>query len=331
MTLRLKKLTITENGLKHTSSIDPMLFLSLEFFDFELQTTPLIQGPESVFEYSTVYDILISNLFIHYIETEGITIELFEVKGVAYDQKGAGIISLKKLLETETPAMISGKLRLFLPGSKETVMAQLEYQLEVPFSLIKALKAQKRRLTASSYLPLDSSIPSTLYNEIEILIHRCSNLQVLTKSKQLPSTYVAYQIYDLQPHLTQIQSKNANPVYNDSRAFTLPIGMALHRYLKTEELQIYVVEENSERANRGKELGSIILPLFPLARNQSIKGTFSLTTSDGQVSEATIDLSIYWKYAYTFNDENVEVEEPVSEYDIQIFDYCKVIKSFRFL
>uniref|UniRef100_A0AC35G4K3 RPGR-interacting protein 1 first C2 domain-containing protein n=1 Tax=Panagrolaimus sp. PS1159 TaxID=55785 RepID=A0AC35G4K3_9BILA len=69
MTLRLKKLTITETGLKHTSSIDPMLFLSLEFFDFELQTTPLIQGPEIVFEYSTVYDIVISNLFIHYIET----------------------------------------------------------------------------------------------------------------------------------------------------------------------------------------------------------------------------------------------------------------------
>uniref|UniRef100_A0AC34GQK1 RPGRIP1 C-terminal domain-containing protein n=1 Tax=Panagrolaimus sp. ES5 TaxID=591445 RepID=A0AC34GQK1_9BILA len=153
MTLRLKKLTITENGLKHTASIDPMLFLSLEFFDFELQTTPLIQGPESVFEYSTVYDIVISNLFIHYIETEGITIELFEVKGVAYDQKGA--------------------------------------------------------------------------------------------------------------------------------------------------------------ANKGKELGSIILPLFPLARNQSIKGTFALMAPDGQVSEATIDLSIYWKYAYTFNDENVEVEEPI--------------------
>uniref|UniRef100_A0A914PVG8 C2 domain-containing protein n=1 Tax=Panagrolaimus davidi TaxID=227884 RepID=A0A914PVG8_9BILA len=156
---------------------------------------------------------------------------------------------------------------------------------------------------------MDASLPSSIYNEIEILIHRCSNLQSLTKSKQLPSTYVAYQIYDLQPHLTQIQNKNSNPVYNDSRSFTLPLGVAFHRYLKTEELQIYIVEENSNKT--AKELGSVTLPLFPLARNQSIKGTFSLVASNGQVSEATIDLSIYWKYAYTFNDENVEIEQPI--------------------
>lgn len=100
-------------------------------------------------------------------------------------------------------------------------------------------------------------------------------------------------------------------MYNDSRSFTLPLGVALHRYLKTEEIQIYVVEENSDKAKAARELGSVTLPLFPLARNQSLKGTFSLVASDGQVSEATIDLSIYWKYAYTFNDENVEVEQPV--------------------
>ena len=82
MTLRLKRLTITETGLKHTSSPDPMLFLSLEFFDFELQTTPLIQGPESVFEYSTVYDIVVSNLFIHYIETVSILIKVVRTETV---------------------------------------------------------------------------------------------------------------------------------------------------------------------------------------------------------------------------------------------------------
>lgn len=172
--------------------------------------------------------------------------------------------------------------------------------------------AFQRRLTASTYLPLDASIPSTLYNDLEILIHRCSNLQAITKSKQHPTTYVAYQIYDLPPHLSQSQSKNSNPVYNDSRGFSLPIGIALHRYLKTEELQVYVVEESTDKSRPSRELGSITLPLFPLARNQSIKGTFPLVTADGQLTEATIDLSIYWKYAYTFNDENIEVEQPVS-------------------
>ena len=68
MTLRMTKLNITDAGLKVMGSIEPTVFISLEFFDFELQTTPLIQGPEAVFDYSTVYEVIVSNLFIHYIE-----------------------------------------------------------------------------------------------------------------------------------------------------------------------------------------------------------------------------------------------------------------------
>lgn len=68
LTLRLNKLLINEKGLKITKSIKPMLFISLEFFDFELQTTPIINGPESQFDFSTIYEIIVSNLFIHYIE-----------------------------------------------------------------------------------------------------------------------------------------------------------------------------------------------------------------------------------------------------------------------
>uniref|UniRef100_A0A7E4WAL6 C2 domain-containing protein n=1 Tax=Panagrellus redivivus TaxID=6233 RepID=A0A7E4WAL6_PANRE len=305
MSLRLTKLTLTGEAKFET------VFLSLEFFDFELETTPLLAGPEAVFEYVAVYEVVVSNLFVHYLETEGLTIELFEVNGVNYHRRAVGVISLKKLLETETPARISGKQRLTDPDSK-AVIGVLEYNLDVPVNLVKALKAQKRRLTASSYLPVsDKDIPKNVYNELEIAILRASGLDKLTPSKT-PSTYVAYQIYDLQPHMTTTQAANPNPEYNDVRGFNLPMGAALHRYLKSDEVQLFIVEEDRANPTKQKAIGSVTLPMFALARNQVIKGSFPLMDSDGQMTSATLDVSLSWREAYTFNDENLEVSAPVS-------------------
>ncbi|VDD88312.1 unnamed protein product [Enterobius vermicularis] len=55
--------------LKHLGTLQPNLFFSIEFFDFELQTTPTFFGPEKELNFSTIYDIVVSNLFIHYIHT----------------------------------------------------------------------------------------------------------------------------------------------------------------------------------------------------------------------------------------------------------------------
>uniref|UniRef100_A0A914UVK1 RPGR-interacting protein 1 first C2 domain-containing protein n=1 Tax=Plectus sambesii TaxID=2011161 RepID=A0A914UVK1_9BILA len=44
--IKLTKLTLTDLGLKWMSSTQPTIFLTIEFFDFEIQFTPMIQGPE---------------------------------------------------------------------------------------------------------------------------------------------------------------------------------------------------------------------------------------------------------------------------------------------
>lgn len=313
--LKLTKLSLNEEGTKLSSSAKPMLFLALEFFDFELQTTPLIQGPETSFDYSSVYDVIISNLFIHYIETDGITVELFEVKGVNYEQWGAGTVSLKRLLDVSTPANITGRLQIHSINDQATSIGTLEYRLEVPFNLIKALNAQKRRITASTYLPIAEEADRTLYNELVIQVHRASNLNAIFPNNPSLSTYIAYQIYDLPPHLANVITSNSNPEYNDTRAWTLPIGTALHQYLKGEEFPLYVMEDVAN-LTRGLPSGStrygmVKVPMFPLARNQKLSGTFSLVGTNGEVSKASIDFSIFWKYAYKFNDEDLAVNAPV--------------------
>uniref|UniRef100_A0A914EKJ9 RPGR-interacting protein 1 first C2 domain-containing protein n=1 Tax=Acrobeloides nanus TaxID=290746 RepID=A0A914EKJ9_9BILA len=321
--LKLTKLTLTESGVRMSKSAKTMLFLSLEFFDFELQTTPLLQGPETIFDYSSVYDVIISNLFIHYIETDGITIELFEVQGVNYEQWGSGTISLKRLVDVNTPANITGRLQIHSVRDPKISIAVLEYRLEVPFNLVKALNAQKRRITASTYLPIaEGEADKSLYNELIIQVHRAANLGSIFQNKPTPTTYIAYQIYDLAPHISNIVTANQNPEYNDTRSWTLPIGTALHQYLKTEELLLYVMEDVAN-VSRGIPSGSkarygmVSLPLFPCARNQKLTGTFSLIGPDGAISNASIDVSVYWKYAYRFNDEDLEVKMPIPVKEIE--------------
>ncbi|GMT08587.1 hypothetical protein PENTCL1PPCAC_30761 [Pristionchus entomophagus] len=52
-------------------------FLSLEFFDFELQTTPMASSSPAHLDFTSIYDVIVSQLFIHYLQTSGMTIELY--------------------------------------------------------------------------------------------------------------------------------------------------------------------------------------------------------------------------------------------------------------
>jgi chaperonin cofactor prefoldin len=46
ITLRFARLLVTEEGLKLTNTATPSIFFLIEFFDFEFQITPLVEGPE---------------------------------------------------------------------------------------------------------------------------------------------------------------------------------------------------------------------------------------------------------------------------------------------
>ncbi|KAI6184475.1 C2 domain-containing protein [Aphelenchoides bicaudatus] len=309
VTLSFTKLLVTDAGLKLTSTATPTLFLLLEFFDFEFQITPLIQGPETRFHYSTAYEIVVSDLFVHYLETDGINVEVYEVQGTTHEKWGTGRISLKSLLTSKTPTKINGQLDVKGNKSDATVTV-LDYSLDVPFQLMKALQAQKRRKTAASYIPVEGDNLID-YNTLIIQVHRCTNLDKLTENaRQLPTVYVAYELYDLPVHSTKTIQSNANPEFNDSRSWILPIGQPLHGYLKAQDLNILLI--NDDQPETTTPLTTLSVPLFPLARNQRITRTFPLSKTDGTVTDATMDVSIYWKHAYTFNDDNLEIKEQKS-------------------
>lgn len=59
------------------------------------------------------------------------------------------------------------------------VLARLAYTVQVPFSLLRALAAQRRRMAATALIPLGPENVDEDTNELIIQIHRCVGLDRL--------------------------------------------------------------------------------------------------------------------------------------------------------
>jgi hypothetical protein len=96
----------------------------------------------SKFQYSTIYEVVVSDLFVHYLQMDAINVEMYEVRGATHEQWGMGKLSLQSFLTAKTPTKISGQLEI--RGSKsDAIISILDYTVEVPFQLMKALQTQK--------------------------------------------------------------------------------------------------------------------------------------------------------------------------------------------
>ncbi|PAV55539.1 hypothetical protein WR25_03937 [Diploscapter pachys] len=89
------------SNISFSSSVSALnsFFVTLEFFDFELQTTPVMQWRSQAIDFTTVYNVLLSNLFVYYLESNGISVEIYSPKGTKCELVAAGVISLKRLLK----------------------------------------------------------------------------------------------------------------------------------------------------------------------------------------------------------------------------------------
>uniref|UniRef100_A0A915B032 C2 domain-containing protein n=1 Tax=Parascaris univalens TaxID=6257 RepID=A0A915B032_PARUN len=297
--LHLTKVTLSESALHQLGSVQPAVFFAIEFFDFELQTTPMIKGPEAKLDFSTVYDVVVSNLFIHYMETEGISLEIYHPRGSGYELCAVGIISLKPFLSREQPKNISGLLNMVAQNDSQP-FATVHYDITVKSELSEALVAQKES---------DTQLDQSMYNSLIIEIQRCSQLDVLTKGNYAPSTYIVYEIYDFNPSMTTVIYKNTNPEFSAINSWILPLGDELNNYLRSAEITFNVMEDYNEGAGVGQHLGYVNIPLYPLQHNSAISGTFPLTTPKGEITAATITLSIHWKSVYVIPENRIEIKQ----------------------
>lgn len=123
-------------------------------------------------------------------------------------------------------------------------------------------------------------------------IYKKRNLFVLDHQ---PDLYCIYKFYDFADHDTITIPSSNNPNFDDRAQYPLQMDADVDRYLKTEQLTIFVFDDRDQKDDR--YVGRADIPLIPLAHDNQIRGTFNMHNDRGE-KNGTMDVTLKWTSIY---------------------------------
>ncbi|XP_062402589.1 protein fantom [Sardina pilchardus] len=284
---------------------DPSTFCTFAFFDFEIQSTPVVRGAHPAYGFTSQHLVRTDDLFLQYLHTSTVVVETQLAEGVDYRTVAAGHLRLNQLLDRN--GKVFGSLHLVGVEGETQAFGTLDYWLRLRVPMEQAMRLYKERIKAMGYLsssmsqdtqtasvnPSPSLTEGSL-NELYVTVRCCSNLKSRGLNDQ-PSPYVVYKLYDFPDHDTPIIASSNNAYFDDCKGFPLEMNADLDRYLRAETLFFYVFDDQD--AGEQLYLGKAGVPLLSLAHDKSITGTFELADPAG-CGSGHIEVMLKWKYTY---------------------------------
>ncbi|XP_053571730.1 protein fantom [Bombina bombina] len=308
--VHISKVLFTPEAIQSFGDLEPATFCTYAFYDFELQTTPVVRGLKPTYDFTSQYLVRVDDFFLQYIQKSKASLELHVAIGTDYQTVAACQLRFHDILEKSGRIFCSATL-VGLHGDIQNY-GTVEYWIRLRVPMEQAIRLYKERAKALGYIAsnlrepeqksqqLSSALsvePSTPLeenlNELHITIKSCSNLQSGSSSCQ-PSSYAAYSFFHFNDHYTPIIPNSNNPQFEDHMCFPVQMTADLDQYLKSETLNLYVFddEEMSETY-----FGKAKVPLISLSHDKCISGTFELNGYNGE-TRGTIMLTLKWKSTY---------------------------------
>ncbi|XP_054245589.1 protein fantom [Indicator indicator] len=308
--IHISKVIFSAGAINAFGDHEPSTFCTYGFYDFELQTTPVVSGHTPSYNFTSQYFVLADDNFLHYIQQNSITLEVHHAYGIDYETVATCELKFHEILEN------SGKIyrTANLVGIKGNIQnyGTVEYWIRLRVPMDQAIRLYKERSKALGYITssfrereqrsqqqilrtaqVSTSTDGNL-NELHITVKCCNNLQARKKHLQ-PDPYVVYKFFDFADHDTPIISSSNNPQIDDHMCFQVPMNADLDRYLKSESLTFYVFDDGE--MEEGVYVGKASVPLISLAHDKSISGTFELIDSERHAA-GTITVELKWNFVY---------------------------------
>ncbi|KAM6973328.1 LOW QUALITY PROTEIN: protein fantom [Aplochiton taeniatus] len=304
--IHVGKAALSPSALESVGDREPSTFCTYAFYDFELQSTPVVRGARPAYGFTSQYVVRVNDPLLQYLHTGSVTLELQLARGLDFQTVAAGQLRLQRLLEQDGKA--HGTVQLVGVCGEVQSFGSVDYWARLRVPMEQALRLYKERVKALGYISaalseetqgsLTSLTPSPQastagYNELSVMLRSCSDLP--PAHSQPPSAYAVYKFLDFPDHDTRIVPDACHPRFEDQRSFPVAMDADLDRYLKAEPLLLYVFDDRDERAET--YLGKARVPLLSLAHDKGITGTFELTDPAGRPS-GHIDVSLRWKFTY---------------------------------
>ncbi|XP_008576482.1 PREDICTED: protein fantom isoform X2 [Galeopterus variegatus] len=323
--IHINKVTFSSEVLQASGDKEPVTFCTYAFYDFELQTTPLVRGLHPEYNFTSQYLVHVNDLFLQYIQKNTITLEVHQAYSTDYQTIAACQLRFHEILEKSGRIFCTASL----VGTKGDIpnFGTVEYWFRLRVPMEQAIRLYREREKALGYITsnfkrpeqmksLSQQAPKTAQlsstdstdgnlNELHITIRCCNHLQSRASHLQ-PHPYVVYKFFDFADHDTAIIPSSNDPQFDDYMCFPVPMNMDLDRYLKSESLSFYVFDDSDTQENI--YIGKVNVPLISLAHDRCISGIFELT--DHQKHPAgTIHVILKWKFTYLPPSGSITAED----------------------
>uniref|UniRef100_A0A663DY09 RPGRIP1 like n=1 Tax=Aquila chrysaetos chrysaetos TaxID=223781 RepID=A0A663DY09_AQUCH len=307
--IHISKVIFSSGAMHAFGDHEPATFCTYAFYDFELQTTPVVYGHTPSYDFTSQYLVQADECFLHYIQRNSITLEVHHAYGTDYETIAACQLKFHEILENNGKIYSTANL-IGIKGNIQNY-GIVEYWISLRVPMDQAIRLYKERSKALGYITssfreceqpsqqilrtaqVSTSTDGNL-NELHITIKCCNNLQSRKKHLQ-PNPYVVYKFFDFADHDTPIIPSSNNPQIDDHMCFQVPMNADLDRYLKSQSLTFYVFDDGE--MEEGAYVGKASVPLISLAHDRSISGTFELTDSE-RCATGTITAELKWKFVY---------------------------------
>ncbi|XP_045674935.1 protein fantom [Phyllostomus hastatus] len=323
--IHINKVAFSSEVLQASGDREPATFCTYAFYDFELQTTPVVRGPHPEYNLTSRYLVHVDDLFLHYIQRNTVTLEVHQAYGPDYETIAACQLRFHELLEK------SGRIfcTAGLVGTKGDIpnFGTVEYWFQLRVPVDQAIRLYRERAKALGYItssfkgpeqtpwlsqqasrtaqPSSADSGDGSLNELHVTVQCCAQLRSRAGQPQ-PHPYVVYKFFDFADHDTAIIPSSNDPQFDDHRCYPVPMNMDLDRYLKSESLSFYVFDDSDTQEN--SYIGKANVPLISLAHDRCISGIFELADHEKHPA-GTIHVTLKWKFAYLPPSQSLPSEE----------------------
>ncbi|KFP14931.1 Protein fantom [Egretta garzetta] len=306
--IHISKVIFSSGAMHAFGDHEPATFCTYAFYDFELQTTPVVYGHTPSYDFTSQYLVQADDCFLDYIQQNSITLEVHHAYGTDYETVAACQLKFHQILENNGKIYSTANL-VGIKGNIQNY-GTVEYWIRLRVPMDQAINLYKERSKALGYItsnfreheqpsqqilrtPQVSTSTDGNLNELHITIKCCNNLQSRKKRLQ-PNPYVVYKFFDFADHDTPIIPSSSNPQIDDYMCFQVPMNADLDRYLKSESLTFYVFDDGGPTASwLVSEMSVLSIDKICIL----LSGIFELTDSERHAT-GTITVELKWKFVY---------------------------------
>ncbi|KAM4572392.1 protein fantom isoform 2-T4 [Odontesthes bonariensis] len=293
--LQIVGATLSPPALQAMGDAEPSTFCTYSFYLFEPHSTPVVMGHSPKYGFTSRYTVSMDDRFLDYLHRCSVTVELHQASGLEWRTLARGQLRLQRLLEQD------GKLHGSVPlvGTREEVRSfgSVDFWLRLRVPVTETLRRYREKRKAEGFvhaaLSEHTQPTSSSWNELLITVRRCTDLQ--SRSSPQPSPYVVYKFFSFPDCPTATVHDRCDPEFHDLKSYSVLMDADLDRYLRCEELQLYVFDAKEEQMDA--YLGKARVPLLSLASEQVISGVFELADHSGLPS-GSIEVTLRWKLTY---------------------------------